>query len=84
MSESLSQLHVGAIARVVGYREDSTYSARLLRLGLIPGTKFKLQRRAPLGDPVEIRFRGYSLVLRPAEADCLLLDVVKQDEDPAS
>ena len=88
MSESLSELQIGAIARVVGYREDSTYSARLLRLGLIPGTKFKLQRRAPLGDPVEIRFRGYSLALRPAEAECLLLDVVKEnvaeDGEPAA
>ena len=84
MSQSLSELHVGAMARVVGYSEDSPYSARLLRLGLIPGTKFKLQRLAPLGDPVEIRFRGYSLALRPAEADCLLLEVVKEDGEPAS
>jgi ferrous iron transport protein A len=45
-----------------------------MRMGLIPGTRLRLERHAPLGDPVEIRFRGYSLVLRPAEALCLLLD----------
>ena len=88
MSQSLSELKVGAVARVVGYREDTPYSARLQRLGLIPGTKIKLQRLAPLGDPVEIRFRGYSLALRPAEAACLLLDVVEddveEDVEPAS
>ena len=77
MSQCLSELHVGDIARVVGYREENAYSARLLRLGLIPGTQFKLQRLAPLGDPVEIRLRGYSLALRPAEADCMLLEAVE-------
>ena len=74
MAKFLSELRVGDIAHVAGYREDNAYSDRLLRLGLIPGTRLKLQRVAPLGDPVEIRFRGYSLALRPAEASCLLLD----------
>ncbi len=64
----LDDLDIGESARVVGYLEVNDYSERLLRLGLIPGTQVTLQRRAPLGDPVEIRFRGYSLVLRPSEA----------------
>ena len=67
-------LHPGDRARVVGYADQSPYSQRLLSLGLVAGTEFLVQRRAPLGDPVEIRFRGYSLALRPAEADHLLLE----------
>ncbi len=67
-------LHPGECARVVGYAGQSPYSQRLVRLGLVAGTELVVQRRAPLGDPVEIRFRGYSLALRPAEADCLLLE----------
>ena len=70
----IEHLNVGDQARVAGYRERSSYSDRLIRLGLIPGTVFTLERRAPLGDPVEIRFRGYSLVLRPAEAAELELE----------
>ena len=70
----MARLRVGEQARVVGYREVSSYSDRLIRLGLIPGTVFTLERRAPLGDPVEIRFRGYSLVLRPAEATAMVLE----------
>jgi ferrous iron transport protein A len=70
----IQHLHVGDRARVVGYRERSSYTDRLIRLGLIPGTLFTLERRAPLGDPVEIRFRGYSLVLRPSEAAALELE----------
>ena len=69
----LAELRIGEEARVVGYRESTEYSERLIRLGLIPGTRIRLERRAPLGDPVEIRFRGYALVLRPDEADCLEL-----------
>ncbi len=77
MQTTLSTLDVGARARVVGYAEQTRYSARLIRLGLIPGTELVVQRRAPLGDPLEIRFRGYSLVLRPDEADCLTLEVLE-------
>jgi Fe2+ transport system protein FeoA len=74
----LRDLRPGDRARVVGYRADSTadspYCAQLMRLGLIPGTALIVQRSAPLGRLVEIRFRGFSLAIRPAEADCLLLE----------
>jgi ferrous iron transport protein A len=69
----LADLQVGDEAQVLGYAETSDYCERLIRLGLIPGTRIRLERRAPLGDPVEIRFRGYALVLRPDEAACLEL-----------
>jgi len=76
MQTTLSQLEVGDRARVIGYGTKSDYSARLIRLGLIPGTELTVKRRAPLGDPIQIQFRGYSLVLRPAEAHDLLLEPV--------
>ena len=70
----LSDLRPGARARVCGYSAQSHYSAQLANMGLIPGTEFQVVQIAPLGDPIEIRFRGYSLALRPAEAHELLLD----------
>ncbi len=70
----LIDLNPGDSACVVGYSDDSPYAQRLLRLGLIPGTRFAVKRRAPLGDPIEIAFRGFSLSLRPTEARCLLLE----------
>jgi Fe2+ transport system protein FeoA len=42
---------------------------RLLEMGLLVGTSLELVRFAPLGDPVEIRLRGYHLSLRRHEAD---------------
>ncbi len=47
-----------------------------MSLGLIPGTVLTVKRFAPLGDPVEIRFRGFSLALRPSEARALELERV--------
>ena len=74
IQKGLKDLQVGEEARVAGYLDTSEYCERLIRLGLIPGTRLRLERRAPLGDPVEIRFRGYALVLRPEEATCLILE----------
>ena len=71
---SLTDLEIGDEARVGEYGEATEYCERLIRMGLIPGTTIRLERRAPLGDPVEIRFRGYSLVLRPAEATAMILE----------
>ncbi len=74
MDLSLSDLKPGEWARIAGYANQSPYSESLLRLGLIPGARFEVKRRAPLGDPIEIGVRGFSLILRPAEARCLLLE----------
>ena len=70
----LQDIKPGERARVVGYAENSAYGGELMQLGLIPGTRIELKRQAPLGDPVEISFRGFSLALRPNEAECLLLE----------
>ncbi len=46
---------------------------RLLELGLLAGTPVRVERFAPLGDPVEITFRGCHLTLRRHEADRILV-----------
>lgn len=42
---------------------------RLREMGVVPGTKIQLIRRAPLGDPIEISLRGSLLSLRKSEAE---------------
>ena len=39
-----------------------------MELGLLPGTSIEVVRVAPLGDPIELRLRNYSLCLRRSEA----------------
>jgi len=73
----LWDLKPGARARVRGLREGApAYRAKLLAMGLLPGTVVEVLRMAPLGDPVELRVRGYQLSLRRAEAEVLELDEV--------
>jgi ferrous iron transport protein A len=73
----LREIAVGAKGRVIGYEPTNrSYKRRLLSMGLTPGTEFKIIRHAPLGDPTEIKLRGFSLTLRKDEADALCIEKV--------
>ena len=74
MVVSITDLAVGDCARVVAYVSGTEFAQRLMSLGLVPGTVICLRRIAPLGDPVEIEFRGFRLALRSLEAACLSLE----------
>ncbi len=50
---------------------------RIIDMGLITGTKIYVKKTAPLGDPIEIIVRGYSLTLRKAEARTILVDRIE-------
>ena len=50
---------------------------RLYEMGLIEGAEIELLRRAPAGDPLEVRVMGYALSLRRAEADRIFVDDVQ-------
>ena len=47
---------------------DSDLKERLMTMGLTPGTKVKVLRSAPLGDPIAIGVRSYNLALRREDA----------------
>lgn len=71
----LRQLRVGDRARVVGFTKGgNAYRRKLLSMGLTPGAELSVTRVAPMGDPVEIRVRGFALSLRRDEADALSVE----------
>lgn len=73
----LREIEIGAKGRILGYESTNrSYKRRLLSMGLTPGTEFKMIRHAPLGDPTEIKVRGFSLTLRKDEADALCIEKV--------
>ena len=75
MKTSLKSLAVGDTGRILGFDQSgSVYRKKLLAMGLTPGTAFTITRFAPLGDPVEIKIRGFSLSLRKDEASVLLIE----------
>ena len=61
---TLDTLPVGHEAVITTVGGEGSLRCRLLDMGLIPGTKVTLQKVAPMGDPIEIRVRGYELTLR--------------------
>lgn len=68
-SATIASMQPGERARVVGFgKERLDYRQRLMAMGLTPGVEFELTRVAPLGDPVEIRVRGFAMSLRKDEA----------------
>lgn len=73
----LSEMKIGNKGRIIKIKPgESLYRHRLLALGLIPGTEFKISHIAPLGDPIEICVRGFSLALRKKEANILQIEQV--------
>ena len=65
----LTSMRIGAVATVADIRVAPEQRGRLLEMGLLVGTPVELIRYAPLGDPVEIKVRGYHLSLRKLDAD---------------
>ena len=63
---TLNELKTGSSGIITG--GDGPLRCRLLDMGLIPHTRVTLQKVAPMGDPIEIRVRGYELTLRVEEA----------------
>jgi ferrous iron transport protein A len=71
--QPLTSLNLGAKGTVSEIKIAQADRARLMEMGLLVGTPVELVRFAPLGDPVEIKVRGYHLTLRRHEAEQILV-----------
>ncbi|MDD3529662.1 MAG: FeoA family protein [Gallionellaceae bacterium] len=71
---TLKDLQVGDRAKVAGFLEGGAYRRKLLSMGLTPGAEFSVTRVAPMGDPVEIKVRGFALSLRRGEAEAVSVE----------
>ncbi len=68
----LSQLKIGQ-SGIIKEFTDLEMSVKLMEMGCLPGETIKLQRVAPLGDPIAITVSGYQLSLRIKEASTIEL-----------
>ena len=71
--QPLTSLEVGQSATVAEIKLPPERRGRILEMGLLAGTAVELVRFAPLGDPVEIKVRGYNLSLRKQDAELILV-----------
>ena len=67
-AETLCALTPGQKARVHGFDLPPEQRQRIMEMGLTVGAEVELVRFAPLGDPIEIKVRGFHLSLRRQEA----------------
>lgn len=65
---TLKELPVGRSGMITAVGGEGSLRCRLLDMGLIPNTRVTVQKIAPMGDPMEIRLRGYELTLRMDDA----------------
>ena len=70
----LAALAPGERGRIAAVGGDADAVRRLQDLGLIRGTTVEMVRAAPLGDPLEVRLRGFMLTLRRAEAEHITVE----------
>jgi ferrous iron transport protein A len=77
MAKKLSDLEPGDVAIVVKIEGGGVITRRMADMGIIPGTRIKVLRKAPLGDPIEFEVRGYNLSLRKSEAEFVIVEVMR-------
>ena len=75
MNKKLSELGKGDTGIVTGISGAGEVNRRIVDMGLHRGVEIKVERVAPLGDPVEIFVKGYHLSLRKEEAENVEIEV---------
>lgn len=76
---TLDQMKIGQEAVIASVGGNGALRCRLLDMGLIPHTRVKLQKVAPMGDPIEIHIRGYELTLRVEDANKITVEGVSEE-----
>ena len=70
---TLDKLKIGSQDIIETVGGEGALRRRLLDMGLTPGAKVMMRKKAPMGDPIEIKLRGYELTLRLEDAEKITL-----------
>lgn len=66
--KTLKEMKPGEIAVVKKVHGEGGLRRRILDMGIIRGSQLEMVKKAPLGDPIEVKIKGYDLSLRQTEA----------------
>jgi len=77
-SMTLAEMPIAGKGRVRGMSLPAENHRRMMEMGLTRGATFQVIRYAPMGDPIEIRVRGYHLSLRKSEAAGITVEELPQ------
>lgn len=74
---TLDELPIGESAVIRSVGGEGALRCRFLDMGLIPRTRISVIKMAPMGDPIEIRIRGYELTIR--KEDAKMIEIVAEE-----
>ena len=75
MLKRLDEFKIGETGLIKKVEGEGRLRRRLFDMGVTPGAKVYLRKKAPLGDPLEVTIRGYELTLRKSEAELVVLEM---------
>lgn len=75
MIKSLNNLQPGERGVVTKIAGSGPIHRRIIDMGIVPGATLKVEKFAPLGDPMEIKVKGFNLSLRKMEAETIQVEV---------
>ena len=74
MEKTLKSLKPGENGRIAMIKAKGSIKRRLMDMGVIKGTEVYVEKVAPLGDPIEIKIKGYNLSLRKEDAQNIIME----------
>ena len=69
--KTLKEVRIGESAIIKKLHGEGAVKRRIMDMGITKGVEVKVQKVAPLGDPIEITVRGYELSIRKADAETI-------------
>ena len=69
--QTLREVPCGETVRVVRLHGEGAIKRRIMDMGITKGSEVFVRKVAPLGDPIEVKIRGYELSLRKADAEMI-------------
>ena len=77
---TLNNMKIGQSAVVTAVGGEGALRRRLLDMGITPRTALMVRKMAPLGDPIEIRIRGYELTLRKEDSAKITVELLPEEK----
>lgn len=73
MQKTLKDLNPGESGTIIMVKGKGPIKRRLMDMGLVRGSEVIVEKKAPLGDPIEVKIKDYSLTLRKEDAENILI-----------
>lgn len=75
--KTLDKFKIDEIGKIKIVNGEGAIRRRLFDMGVTPGAEVKLIKKAPFGDPIEIKIRSYNLTLRKSEAKNIVMETIE-------